>query len=170
MGCDLIKFSTAMKSLQVSQLFGTSYKNLGGNQILKEFKNLINSEHKFEECLKLYHTELTDPLFSKANLNSMAPVIQPSITLPNHGKRLNPEDEEDSSVLHQKDLGIKRVKLSEDKALMLYQDKNNNSLLPSFTPEDLAALRQLHRAYNPLITKLIDSLRSSTAEDEEINE
>jgi hypothetical protein len=75
---------------------------------------------------------------------------------------LNPEDEQ-SFGFHPKDLSSKRVKISEDKALKIHQDKNK--AIVSFTQEDLAALYKLHMEYNPLTTDLIDSLRSSTIDE-----
>jgi len=55
------------------------------------------------------------------------------------------------------------VKISEDKALKIHQDKNK--AITSFTQEDIAALYKVHMEYDPLTTHLIDSLRSSTIDE-----
>lgn len=147
MGCDLIKYTTAMKSLQVSQLFGTSFKNLGGNQILREFKHLVPDEDIFDECLKLYHIELTDPNLNKDQLNTYVLSDKP---ISNLGKRINPEDE-DPLAGQSKDLGQKRFKVSVSKALKVQaqeqqvsDEKVSQSSISFFSTEDLAELYKIH--------------------------
>ena len=110
--------------------------------------------------MKLYHIELTDSSFPKDHLNNLIlNNLSSAVTLK---KRLNPEDEQPFGT-YPKDLISKRVKISEDKALKIYLDRNK--AITSFTKEDLAALYKLHLEYNPLTTHLIDSLRSSTIDE-----
>ena len=121
----------------------------------------MNDEGIFDECIKLYHVELTDSSFPKEHLNNL--VLNNLSSPVALKKRLNPEDEQ-SFGFHPKDLTTKRVKISEDKALKIHQDKYK-AIAKSFTPEDLAALYKVHMEYNPLTTDLIDSLRSSTIDE-----
>ena len=120
----------------------------------------MSDEGIFDECIKLYHVELTDSSFSKEYLNNL--VLNNLSSPVALKKRLNPEDEQPFGF-HPKDLSSKRVKIAEDKALKIHQDKNK--AMTSFTQEDLAALYKLHMEYNPLTTYLIDSLRSSTIDE-----
>jgi hypothetical protein len=108
--------------------------------------------------MRLYHIELTDSGFLKDHLNNL--ILNNLSSATTLKKRLNPEDEQPFGF-HPKDLTSKRVKLTEDKALRIYQDHNTLT----FSHEDLASLSKLHLEYNPLTTSLIDSLRSSTIDE-----
>jgi hypothetical protein len=87
--------------------------------------------------MRLYHVELTDSGVPKDHLNNL--ILNNLSSATTLKKRLNPEDEQPFGF-HPKDLSSRRVKLTDDKALRIYQDHNTLT----FSQEDLAVLSKLH--------------------------